>query len=109
MRTGNYNATVSTSDRVIRSTFSGLRLGLLLALASIGLSLIYGTTGLSNFAHAEQVTMGGMLGFLVVNQWGVNVWLGCVLVVLVCCGSPGTSRTASSGNHCGAEDSGWPR
>jgi len=34
----------------------GLLLGLLLALASIGLSLIYGTTGLSNFAHAEQVT-----------------------------------------------------
>ena len=64
--------------------FSGIRLGLLLALASIGLSLIYGTTGLSNFAHAEQVTMGGMLGFLVVNQWGVNAWLGCALVVVFC-------------------------
>ncbi len=84
VRTGEYSATVSTSDRIIRSTFSGLRLGLLLALASIGLSLIYGTTGLSNFAHAEQVTMGGMLGFLVVNQWGVNAWLGCALVVAFC-------------------------
>jgi len=84
IRTGDYSDTVSTSDRVIRSTFSGLRLGLLLALASIGLSLIYGTTGLSNFAHAEQVTAGGMLGYLVVNSWGVNVWVGCVLVVLIC-------------------------
>ena len=83
VRTGNYWATMSYSDRVIRSAFSGIRLGLLLALASIGLSLIYGTTGLSNFAHAEQVTMGGMLGYLVVNQWGFNVWFGCGLVVLV--------------------------
>jgi branched-chain amino acid transport system permease protein len=84
VRTGDYSDTVSRSDRIIRSIFSGFRLGLLLALASIGLSLIYGTTGLSNFAHAEQVTMGGMLGYLVVNQWGVNVWIGCVLVVLIC-------------------------
>jgi neutral amino acid transport system permease protein len=84
VRTGSYSDTVSRSDRIIKSIFSGVRLGLLLALASIGLSLIYGTTGLSNFAHAEQVTMGGMLGFLVVNKWGVNVWVGCALVVLVC-------------------------
>jgi branched-chain amino acid transport system permease protein len=81
IRTGSYSASVTTFDRILRSTFSGLRLGLLLALASIGLSLIYGTTGLSNFAHAEMVTLGGMLGYLVVNQWGVNPWLGCALVV----------------------------
>jgi neutral amino acid transport system permease protein len=87
VRTGSYSATTSYSDRIIRSAFSGVRLGLLLALASIGLSLIYGTTGLSNFAHAEQVTMGGMLGYLIVNQWGFNVWLGCALVVLIAAGS----------------------
>lgn len=29
-------------------------------MASIGLSLIYGTTGLVNFAHAEMVTFGGL-------------------------------------------------
>ena len=23
--------------------------------------------------------MGGMLGYLVVNQWGVNAWVGCAL------------------------------
>ena len=37
---------------------NGLNFGLLLALAAIGLSLIFGTTGLSNFAHAEMVTFG---------------------------------------------------
>ena len=99
----------SISDRVIRSTFSGIRLGLLLALASIGLSLIYGTTGLSNFAHAEQVTMGGMLGYLVVNQWGVNPWLGVRAgrdLLRVHRLGPGPR---SSGSRCDGEDSAWPR
>ncbi|MDO9397461.1 MAG: SdrD B-like domain-containing protein, partial [Herbiconiux sp.] len=32
-------------DQLVQSTASGIRLGLLLALASVGLSLIYGTTG----------------------------------------------------------------
>ena len=50
-------AATARSEQVV----NGIRLGLLLALASVGLSLIYGTTGLSNFAHAEQVTLGGML------------------------------------------------
>ena len=40
-------------DQLIARSISGLNFGLMLALASIGLSLIYGTTGLANFAHAE--------------------------------------------------------
>ncbi|MDH2443950.1 branched-chain amino acid ABC transporter permease [Amnibacterium sp. CER49] len=63
---------------------NGLLLGLLLALASIGLSLIYGTTGLSNFAHGEQVTLGGILAwtFGTVLQW--NFLVACIVTVLVC-------------------------
>jgi neutral amino acid transport system permease protein len=38
----------------------GLNFGLMLALAAVGLSLIYGTTKLSNFAHAEFVTFGAI-------------------------------------------------
>ena len=63
---------------------SGLRLGLLLALASIGLSLVYGTTGLSNFAHAEQVTLGGFLGFVFANVLGLNIILATVITVVLC-------------------------
>jgi Branched-chain amino acid ABC-type transport system, permease components len=37
----------------------GTVFGLILALAAIGVSLIYGTTGLNNFAHGELVTFGG--------------------------------------------------
>jgi neutral amino acid transport system permease protein len=71
-------------DKLTQSAFNGLRLGLLLALASVGLSLIYGTTGLSNFAHAEQVTLGGMLAYLFVNQGGLPLLVGGALVVAAC-------------------------
>jgi neutral amino acid transport system permease protein len=70
-------------DRLAQQSVSGLRLGLLLALASIGLSLIYGTTGLSNFAHAEQVTLGGLLAFTFSNVMGINIFLTTAIVVVL--------------------------
>ena len=84
VRTADYSAETSKTDEIIQSTVNGLRLGLLLALASVGLSLIYGTTGLSNFAHAEQVTLGGMLGYWLINQRGMGIWIGGILVVILC-------------------------
>ena len=84
VRTSAYVSSTSKFDELLQSSVSGLRLGLLLALASIGLSLIYGTTGLSNFAHAEQVTLGGILGYLLVNEHGLNLWVGGLLVVIIC-------------------------
>lgn len=62
----------------------GLLLGLLLALGAIGLSLVYGTTGLSNFAHAEQVTLGGFLGYVFAVQLGVPFVLAGVIVIVLC-------------------------
>lgn len=84
IRPEDYSNSTSKMDELIQSTVNGLRLGLLLALASVGLSLIYGTTGLSNFAHAEQVTLGGMMGYLFINQWGMGLWIGGVAVVIFC-------------------------
>ena len=84
VRTESYSASTSKVDELVQSTVNGLRLGLLLALASVGLSLIYGTTGLSNFAHAEQVTLGGMLGYLLINQRGLGLLVGGILVVILC-------------------------
>jgi neutral amino acid transport system permease protein len=84
VRTGDYDASTSKSDLFIQSAVNGLRLGLLLALASVGLSLIYGTTGLSNFAHAEQVTLGGLLAYGFVNVLGLGLWLGGLITVLLC-------------------------
>lgn len=65
----------SSGERVLQLFISGLIFGLVLALASVGLSLIYGTTGLSNFAHGEMVTLGALVAY-----WGVR-GLGLPLVV----------------------------
>lgn len=62
----------------------GIRLGLLLALASVGISLIYGTTGLSTFAHGEQFTLGAVLAFMGVNMWGLPFWAAAAIALAIC-------------------------
>ena len=49
--------------KLIERAVAGLSFGLLLALSAVGLSLIFGTTGLTNFAHGEMVTFGAVLAF----------------------------------------------
>ncbi|GGF19987.1 hypothetical protein GCM10011399_12020 [Subtercola lobariae] len=73
-----------TFDRFAQQFASGIRLGLLLALAAVGLSLIFGTTGLSNFAHGEQVTLGGLLAYLFANVLGLNLILAAIISVVIC-------------------------
>ncbi|CAN5373071.1 hypothetical protein BH11ACT3_BH11ACT3_15060 [soil metagenome] len=53
--------TTSFVDQLVERLVNGLNFGLMLALAAIGLSLVYGTTGISNFAHGEMVTFGGVM------------------------------------------------
>ena len=49
---------LSFFEKLAQRTVDGIRLGLILAITSVGLSLIFGTTGLTNFAHGEMVTFG---------------------------------------------------
>jgi branched-subunit amino acid ABC-type transport system permease component len=62
---------------------TGLIFGLLLALAAIGLSLIYGTTGLNNFAHGELVTFGALMAYLFSNLLGLNPVLAIAITVIL--------------------------
>jgi branched-chain amino acid transport system permease protein len=50
-------------EEAAQLTAEGFRFGLIIALAAVGLSLIFGTTGLTNFAHGELVTIGGILTY----------------------------------------------
>jgi branched-chain amino acid transport system permease protein len=54
---------ISRVTRFANLAADGVRLGLILALASIGLSLIFGVTGLVNFAHGELVTFGALVAY----------------------------------------------
>lgn len=64
-----------TFRRVAQLTAEGLKQGLYLAMAAIGLTLIFGTTGLVNFAHAELVTWG-MLSTYMFNFYGLAGVIG---------------------------------
>ncbi|WP_411721197.1 branched-chain amino acid ABC transporter permease [Mycetocola sp.] len=59
--------TTSFFDQFVERTVNGLNFGLLLALAAVGASLVFGTTGLSNFAHGEMVTFGAVMALLFTN------------------------------------------
>lgn len=59
----------------------GLRLGLILAVAAMGLSLVYGVTGLVNFAHAELVTVGAIATYAFAST-GLPFWLAIVPGIL---------------------------
>jgi neutral amino acid transport system permease protein len=50
----------SAVDRFVDLLGSGVRFGLIIALAAVGVSLIFGTTGLVNFAQGELVTFGAI-------------------------------------------------
>jgi branched-chain amino acid transport system permease protein len=72
-----------TWARFGQQAVSGLVFGILLALASVGLSLIFGTTGLSNFAHGEQVTLGGIMAYVFTQLAGLPLVAAGALAVLV--------------------------
>ena len=74
---------VSVLDQVISRIIYGLNFGLMLGLASVGLSLVFGTTGLSNFAHAEMVTFGALAAFFVSAVLGLPIWIAIPVAVVL--------------------------
>jgi neutral amino acid transport system permease protein len=86
---GSARASEANSGNSIRSVqlfFDGLKLGLIIAMCAIGLSLIYGTTGLTNFAHGEMVTFGAMVAYLFhmtgVFGWETSLIVGGIFAVI---------------------------
>jgi branched-chain amino acid transport system permease protein len=75
--------TASLADQILQRIVAGLIFGSLLALASVGLSLIFGTTGLSNFAHGEAVTLGGITAWITGSIMGLPFPAVVILGLLV--------------------------
>lgn len=75
--------TVSFAERFITSLTSGVKFGLIVALAALGLSLIFGTTGLTNFAHGELITFGAIMTYVFNRGLGMPVIAAGVCAVLV--------------------------
>lgn len=73
---------LSFVDQLLERIFDGINFGLLLGLAAIGLSLVFGTTALPNFAQGEMVTFGALAALLFVSL-GLPVFLAFPLAILL--------------------------
>ena len=72
----------SLGSKIVDGTRSGVITGLLIALAALGLSLIFGTTGLTNFAHGELITFGAIATYVFNRGFGLPVVAAGVLAVV---------------------------
>ncbi len=61
----------------------GLVFSVILAMAALGLSMVFGTTGLTNFAHGELVTFGALVAFFIDRLPGQIAIGGADLTVIV--------------------------
>jgi neutral amino acid transport system permease protein len=73
-----------TGARVLQLLIDGIVLSLIIALGALGLNLIFGTTGLTNFSHGELLTLGAFTA-LVINSppIGLNILIAAPIAVLV--------------------------
>jgi len=69
-------SSITMTEKIAQRAADGVRLGLIIALCSVGLSLVFGTTGLTNFAHGEMITFGGLMAFF------FNVTIGIPLLII---------------------------
>ena len=73
----------TTTDRALQLGVEGIKLGLIIAITSVGLSLIFGTTGLTNFAHGELVTFGALVCWYLNFEAGIPLlWAAPLAIVL---------------------------
>ena len=80
---------VSTESlqRLLNLVVQGIKVGTIIAIASVGLSLIFGVTGLVNFAHGELVTLGAVVAYYAhVGPGGKRLPLIAAAVVAVIVG-----------------------
>jgi branched-chain amino acid transport system permease protein len=72
-----------TVDRVLQLILDGVILSLIIALGALGLSLIFGTTGLSNFAHGELLTLGAFTVLVLNTTLGLNLLIAAPIGIVI--------------------------
>ncbi|TCL71194.1 branched-chain amino acid ABC transporter permease [Rhizobium sp. BK251] len=68
-------------DILIQQILNGLSIASVITLIAVGVTLIFGLTGIINFAHGEFLMVGSIVTWLAVTA-GVSFWLALVLAVL---------------------------
>lgn len=70
--------------RVLQLVVDGIKFGAIIAITAVGLSLVFGTTKLINFAHGEFVTIGAVAAyFLSTSPGNIPIVIAAVLAMAV--------------------------
>ena len=69
--------------RIWQQLYSGIIFGLMLGLMSVGMNLVYGTTGLQSFSHGEQVTLGGLMAYVGTQILHMPVVASAIFAIVV--------------------------
>jgi len=77
-------------DAMVSQLGNGIVLGAVIALTAVGLSLIFGVTGIVNFAHGDLVTLGATIALVfalpadeVWGAQGLSMWIAVPLTVVI--------------------------
>ena len=73
------------AGQIAQLLVDGVLFGILIALAAVGLNLIFGTTGLTNFSHGELLTLGAFTA-IVLNELGLNIIIAAPLAIVISAG-----------------------
>ena len=78
----------------------GLVTASVLAVAAVGFTLQFGVTDVLNLAYGAVMIAGAYLAY-VINQAGLNIWVGLVVAVVACaagwcCSTPASTRRSSA-------------
>jgi branched-subunit amino acid ABC-type transport system permease component len=71
-------------DVVIQIIASGLTLGAMYAVSTVGLSLVYGSLNMLNMAHGALLALGGYICFYSMTALGLPALVGVLAAVVVC-------------------------
>jgi branched-subunit amino acid ABC-type transport system permease component len=68
--------------QLLQLAFFGIAIGSVLALAAVGVSLVYGGLKIINFAHGDYMTLGAYLALGVSSGWHLGLPLGVAAAVI---------------------------
>ena len=69
---------IMSLDQIILQLLTSLQLGAVFVLVALGLTLIFGTLGIANFAHGALYLIGAYVGLVISNNIG---WPWALVIV----------------------------
>lgn len=68
---------------MLQQLVNGLILGSVYALLALGYTMVYGIIKLINFAHGDLFMMGAFIGYFLINNFHLNIFVALLLTMLI--------------------------